>query len=334
VASDDGQSHKEKKIELPDSWVMGFLQVHSTMELSMTHITLAPIDLFNICRYLRRRKAKVSPRSLRFELTPGQTVTAVLEPWEHKIELAGPGIYEGKEEIIRTWGRDRLQVLARLIPVCRKVDLYLSGKGMPTIYVCDLGPITFTLALSGWTDNDWTGETRFGLLTRRLEVTTDELTQSYHAMRKLRLATDSELAKETGLGRAMFDLGGGVYRHRDLFMEPFSAKKAAQYAEQASEEHDPRAKEARSIFESNNVRIIARRPVSTGFKLSGSAAGVDGRRVRPLIHVDSDSHIIEASCTCPFARKNKLTKGPCEHILALRLAHMSRLESEDRINPS
>jgi len=85
---------------------------------------------------------------------------------------------------------------------------------------------------------------------------------------------------------------------------------------------------ARLIFESDNVRIIARRPVSTGYKLSGSAKGADGARVRPLIHISPDGHLIEADCSCAFMKKHKMTQGPCEHVLALRLAHMDRLASE------
>ena len=65
----------------------------------------------------------------------------------------------------------------------------------------------------------------------------------------------------------------------------------------------------------DNVRVIARRPVSTGYKLSGSARGSDGQRVRPLLHVNHEGHIIEASCTCAFYKKSKLTQGPCEHVL-------------------
>ena len=60
-------------------------------------------------------------------------------------------------------------MLARLIPACQAVDVYLAGLGLPSIYVLDLGPIQFTLALSGWTDNDWTSAgSRFDLLSRRL----------------------------------------------------------------------------------------------------------------------------------------------------------------------
>jgi len=61
---------------------------------------------------------------------------------------------------VRTWGRDRLRTLARLLPLCRSVDVYLAGYGLPSVYVLDLGLVVFTLALSGWTDNDWTAARR------------------------------------------------------------------------------------------------------------------------------------------------------------------------------
>jgi hypothetical protein len=127
----------------------------------------------------------------------------------------------------------------------------------------------------------------------------------------------------------MFDLAGGVYRHRDLFLEPFSAQEAAKVVKAASAPENTTEAAAQQIFASDDVRIIARRPVSTGYKLSGSARGGGGPRVRPLLHADHEGRIIEGSCTCGFYKKHQLTHGPCEHILALRLAHMSRLEQED-----
>ena len=126
----------------------------------------------------------------------------------------------------------------------------------------------------------------------------------------------------------MFDLAGGVYRHRDLFLEPFSAQEAAKLVRFPAPANAQEAA-ARKIFELGGIRIIARRPVSTGYKLSGSSRDDHGPRVRPLLHVDQEGRIIEGSCTCAFYKKHQLTHGPCEHILALRLAHMSRLEQED-----
>ncbi len=341
VTHNNGEAVLEKKIDLPDSWVMGFLQVHSAMSLALTHIQLQPVELYNLCRFLRRHRAKKSPRSIRFELRVGAPVRVVLEPWDHALEL--DAVYEGeKDQVVRVWGRDRLRVIERLLPVSHKVDLYLSGSGLPSLYVFDLGPLTFTLGLSGWTENDWTGENKFGLLTRRLEVSNDELSRAYDTMHEIRFGKDSEIAAKSGLGmekarsalsylcqvgRCMLDLGGGgVYRHRDLFPEPFSPAQSAKLIDKAADEANPRAKEARAIFESDNVRIIARRQTPDGYKISGSSSGTDGKQVRPQVHVNETYQIIDASCTCSLHKKNKLTQGPCQHILALRLAHMSVLE--------
>jgi hypothetical protein len=345
VAVGSGPAHLEKKVDLPESWVAGFLQVQSVMALGLTRFRMAPVDLYNIVRFLHRHKAKTSPRALRYELEPGRPVRAVLEPWGHTIELSPTSTHEGAKPLtVRTWGRDRLKTLARLIPACRTVDVYLAGFGLPSVYVLDLGPLQFTLALSGWTDNDWTaGAAKFDLLARRLEVTPAELTQAYEAIRSLRHGRDEQVAQAAGLGvekarsalgflcqagRAMFDLAGGVYRHRDLFLEPFSAQEAAKAVKPAAPANDQEAA-ALAIVQADDVRIIARRPVATGYKLSGSARGDEGPRVRPMLHADHDGRIIEGSCTCRFYKKHQLTRGPCEHILALRLAHMARLETED-----
>jgi hypothetical protein len=316
------------------------------MAMGLTRIRLAPIDMYNICRFLKRHHAKASPRAMRFELKPGQPTTVVFEPWEFALKLSPTSIYEGPKPLsIRTWGRDRLQTIARLLPVARSVDLYLAGFGLPSIYIVDLGPLTFTLGLSGWTDNDWTGGASFDLLTRQLGVKADELLKVFEALRKVRFATDTALAATTGLsvekvrsatshlcqtGRAMFDLGGNVYRHRELFLEPFTVKEAqAAVKSGGAASNNPQEKAAQAIFGASNVRIIARRPTQLGYKLSGSAKGADGERVRPQLAVDKVGKIIEGTCSCSFFRKNKLTQGPCEHLLALRLAHMKRLEEQN-----
>lgn len=345
VATTGQATHREKKIELPDSWLMGFHQVHSVMTLGLTRMSLAPVDLFNICRFLRRHKAKESPRALRWELEPGRRARVVFEPWEHAIELSPQHLFEGdKAQTIRTWGRRRLEVLARLLPLCERAEVYLAGHGLPSIFVLDLGDMTFTLGLSGWTDADWTGQSRFGLLSRRLDVTADDLATCYAALREARYATAEVIAETTGLGversrstlnalcqvgRGMYDLGGRVYRHRDLLFAPFDANKTMALLAASETESDPKAKAARAIFEAGNVRFTARRPVKAGYKLSGSAKGVDGERVRPLLSVDHEGQILDATCTCRHFRKHRLTQGPCQHMLALRLAHMSRLAEED-----
>ena len=67
------EAYQEVKIDLPDSWVRGFLQVSSAMSLPHISFDLSPMDIHNICFKLRRKKEILGPRSLRFQLTPRQT---------------------------------------------------------------------------------------------------------------------------------------------------------------------------------------------------------------------------------------------------------------------
>ena len=186
VATGDGRGAHEKKIDLPESWVMGFLQVHSTMTLGLTRFRMAPVDLFNICRFLRRHRAKISPRALRYELVPGQPVRVVLEPWEH-VDRAVAGL-----DLRRPEAADRPHLGPRPAPDpgaadpgLPGVDVYLAGFGLPSIYVLDLGPAVHAGPV---------GLDRQRLDRRRQvrpadpppDVSPDELTRIYEALRTLR----------------------------------------------------------------------------------------------------------------------------------------------------
>ena len=46
-----------------------------------------------------------------------------------------------------------------------------------------------------------------------------------------------------------------------------------------------------------------------------------GRSYEPELTIDADQRLASATCTCNFYTQNKLYKGPCEHILALRISH-------------
>jgi hypothetical protein len=347
-----GSRHLEKKIPLPESWVNGFLQVHAASSLSLVRLELEPIDVFNLLRTLRRLgRARTSPRAVRWELVPDQPISVVLEPWDRRIELSTR--YGGsKPQTIRTWGRDRLRTIERLTPVTRKVTVHLAGTGLPSFFVLDLDEgVTFTLGLSGWTDNDWTGDDKFSLLSRPVDCGAEEVLKAFETLRSTHHATESGLQEAThfsrettratlsvlcAAGRAAADLAGSGetirYRHRDLFAGPFdlaAARRATRSgASPGTAIGGDRQRSAEQIVRSGAVRVIARRPVELEgrptWKLSGNARDADGRARRPLVHVDADARVVTASCTCRHYQKHGLTQGPCEHVLALRQLHVDR----------
>jgi hypothetical protein len=324
-----GESNfKEVKIDLPDSWVRGFLQVSSAMTLPGIQFDLHLSDIYNLCFVLRRRQEKNGPRSLRYILKPGEPVRMILEPWNLEI-VCSRSLYTGNAPTeIRVWGRRRLLILERLMPIARKFTVHLLGTGLPSFYVAHLNDMTFTLGLSGWTANDWSRAGNFDLMAPRTEV--DDLTQRkvFAALQENWFESGEHLAKRLGLdravvlgalsaytqaGRVIYDLNKGVYRRRELARDPLPMK-ALRFAS---------AREAKA----NRLLAVKAMEVNSSFvdregilHLEGNVR--DGEKTyETQLECDRDERIVRAECTCNWHQQNKLFKGPCEHILGLRMQH-------------
>ena len=324
VQTTSEEQYKEVKIDLPDSWVRGFLQVSSAMTLPTIQFDLHPMDIYNICLLLRRFKEKRGPRSLRYMLEPGHPVKIILEPWGKEIVCAR-SIYQGpaKQEV-RTWGRRRLLILERLIPVARKFTVHLLGTGLPSFYIADLGDMNFTLGLSGWTANDWSHAGNFDLLAPRLAVDNSIKQQVFAAMQNDWLGTSAQLAKKLNLdvaqvsgalsaytqaGRVIYDLNKNVYRLRELSREPLPFEKLRF--------DNPREEMAAEILKEQEIKFNSQQLADGSIQLTGAVKGKRKTYNMQLL-IDADEKIKSASCDCSFYIENKLYKGPCEHMLAIR----------------
>ena len=316
----DGQEVFEQKIDLPDSWVRGFLQVSSAMTLPAHRVTMHPMDVHNLCFALRQKKERVSPRSLRINLSPNKPVSMIFEPWETEIPCPR-AVYHGDEEVeVRLWGRRRLMILERLIPIAKSFEFYLLGSGLPSFVVADLGPMKFTLGLSGWTANDWSRAGQFDLLAPRKRISTDSRTKVFDSISKLWLGDASEIATDTGLdrsevnaaltmlaqhGRVMFDLDKRLWRYRDMLHDPidFDAMRFS----------SPQEKTADKLILNDLVKVESRDTHTA----KGTVTD-DGRTYQVRITLDGDERLTDADCQCFHHRTKGLRKGPCAHVLALR----------------
>lgn len=325
VQTTNEETFKEVKIDLPDSWVRGFLQVSSAMSLPAISFDLQPMDVYNICFILRRHKEKKGPRSLRYHLKPGEPVRITFDPWNLEI-VCRRSIYGGNsEQEIRVWGRRRLHILERLIPIANKFTVHLLGTGMPSFYVAELEDMSFTLGLSGWTANDWAQAGNFDLMAPRADV--DEFTQKlvFDALKENWLETPDSLAKRLNLsraavlgalgaytqaGRAIYDLSQGVYRVRELSREPLPMERL-RFA-------NHREESATRFLSEKKVEITSVSDAGGALFIQGKVSD-RAKTYNPSLTVDADERIIQAQCTCNWHQQNKLYKGPCEHILALRM---------------
>ncbi|MBP7868315.1 MAG: SWIM zinc finger family protein [Acidobacteria bacterium] len=327
VQTGAGDEYREVKIDLPDSWVRGFLQVSAAMSLPMKRFQLHPMDLYNFCQLLRRHKERTGPRSIRFRLTPGHPVVAVFEPWNFELKCPRSSYEETEPAEIRVWGRRRLLILERLIPLARNFTVYLAGTGLPSFYVADLGEMSFTLGLSGWTANDWSRAGFFDLLAPADDVDDYSRRQVFGELQQSWFAEPTAMARQLGVdrrmimaslftftqaGRAMYDLAKGVFRVRELHRTPLPLEQFRFSSPREEEAHRLNANRCVSVEHSSTDR-------EGNFHLDGTVKE-RSKTYKPRLMLDRDEALKNADCTCGFFVQNKLFKGPCAHMLALRIA--------------
>ena len=341
VATKGSGGRFEQKVDLPDNWVRGFLQVSAAMAMPGTRLTVRPADLLAAIRFLRYTKAKVSPRALRYEFNPGEDARIILEPWEQAIQLRGAEHNYTEPRTIRTWGRRRLSLIEPLLPFAHSVDIYLKGRSLPSFYAVKLPDLTFVLGLSGWTEQNWTGAGSFDLLGDTAPVADDliarvheQLAARFHVSPK-ELAAVLHEAPETiwracerlcRQGRAIFDVESRDFRHRELFEQPVDEAKMFPT--------DERVERAQVLLAGKNVTVAQCEPQETR-KTKKFRNPCDGTEAfREIVYRDwrvtgeagsekceivvaDTGKIIFGTCTCRFFQENLLAKGPCEHMIAL-----------------
>ena len=338
-------AREARNVEVPHAWLRGFLQVQSAATLPASTCELAPIDLYNLLFALRTRKSKKAPRALRFELIPGAAPRLVLEPWELVLECHG-GAYTGTSPaVVRTFGRQRLMALARLLPHARSVRVQLMGPGLPVFWVIDMGEATLTLGLTGWTESGWSSAAAFDVLMPR--AVPDGLAQKLRERLRAdgplpfdalvagaggatREAVRAALQLECLRGRVLFDLVKGQYRPRELMATPVDESVIRFGSEREARAHRLLGDGAPGAGEVKLTKVHDL--AGEGTRIHGEV--VDREAVRsffPSFTLDSEGRVRDASCGCPHFRRSGMREGPCEHQLALRLAWSRRRAEEEAL---
>jgi hypothetical protein len=330
VKTTNEDTFTEVKIDLPDTWVRGFLQVSSAMTLPAYTFDLHPMDVHNILHILKRQKEIIGPRSLRFRLKPGQPVSILVEPFGILINCPR-SIYNGDTEgEVRIWGRRRLLILERLLPVTKRFTVHLMGTGLPSFFVADMGHMNFTLGLSGWTSNDWSRAGNFDLMAPRVDVDNTTKQLIFNSLKQNWAETSDSLAQRLGLqkkivegalsaytqaGRVIFDLNKKVYRVRELSREPLPMEQLRF--------DNPREAKATELIKQNSVNLNTEALADGATKLSGVVKD-GGRKHNVELVIDTDDRMRQTQCNCHFYIKNRMRMGPCEHLLALKMSHAQR----------
>ena len=321
TADGRGSGYREEKVDLPPGWLRGFLQIQSAMSLPMRRVALSREGLYDVLAFLKRHRAARGPRAVRFELEPGRPAAIVLEPWGRRIVLHDRPYDGPKAETVRTWGRDRLQVLARLLPLLDEAEVYLLGTGLPSFWSARMGEMRLLLGLSGWTANDWTGGSALGQLGPPVEpgryligrVAASFRSDPAQALAQVAARTGGAepeilacLNELAGLGQVIHDLHAGLYRWRQVMPVALSAELIGP--------EDAETVAARQIAATESVRVARDETRPDGLRV------IEGEILdRPAsLVLDADGRMLRGKCTCSHHFKGGLRRGPCRHLQALR----------------
>ena len=196
VSLDTGVSSTvEKKIDLPESWVRGLVEVQAALSLAPVELRLQTSAFADVLARLDAQRERQGRRALVFELEPGQPPRVVVQPWGDHFEI-GSVPYSGSEpRSIKVWGRRRLRVLRELLPLATELTVRLVDSGMPSFWSIELEGISLTIGLSGWTAQDWAGRARFSAFTPAAASDDTAIQQTAELLQRQHCLSVDELAQ-------------------------------------------------------------------------------------------------------------------------------------------
>ena len=161
--------------------------------------------------------------------------------------------------------------------------------------------------------DDFTKRRVFDALKYRWADTADALADRLNLDRALVLGA---LGGYTQAGRAIYDLNKHLWRVRELSREPLPMDKL-RFA-------NPREESATRFVLANAVAVSEQTPDALGqLQLRGTVRDKD-KLLLPSLTIDRDERMTRAECSCNWYLTHKLYKGPCEHMLALRMHQRRR----------
>ena len=315
----------EKKIDLPETWVRGLVEVQAALSLAPSSLTLKASALADVLARLESEREKHGPRSLLFTLVPGELPRVTVEPWGEEFVVADEPYSGAEPRSIKVWGRRRLRVLQDLLPLVSEVKVDLIDSGLPSFWSVELDGIELTVGISGWTSQDWAGRARFSAMIPASAAPPEMVEAAATALREQHSLSVDDAAHILNVqprdartilqrlcvaGTAMFDPEGGIYRWRALF--PNLNLESGE---------GPGLEERRGVemYRQGGTRITSDELSPEGREVDATVS--DGERTsNTRIRRDEDGRIVYAQCDCTHFRYHKLRLGPCRHIIATSLA--------------
>ena len=132
VRTEGAADYREEKIDLPPSWLRGFMQLQAAMSLPARRVPVSREGLYAILAHLKKHRARTSPRAVRFELMPDRPVEIVLEPWEVRVNPHPAYWSARRRDDPHLRAGDRLLTRTLAAAITDGADVFLLGTGLPS----------------------------------------------------------------------------------------------------------------------------------------------------------------------------------------------------------
>ncbi|MBI2300961.1 MAG: SWIM zinc finger family protein [Armatimonadetes bacterium] len=289
----------ERKVDLPERWLRGFLQVQAIQRASEPRFELAAGPARQLLSALPGTGAPV------YATAAGQV-------------LANPG----RAAALGVGGLHRLKLLCRMAPHVQRLQVWAVADHAPSFWVADLGAARVTMGLSSATNQGFSGDGE-ALRSARRELDEVLVACARHLLGSGRRFTTAELAEELDVPAATAGQLVDLFSEQGLLgydlPEGRFYPRALPYVTRTGFVAQPRDVNARRLLAAGRAEVEAVTPVAGGRQLVGWVKG-DTATYRVKVTVDPEGTILDGDCTCRWILDHGMQRGPCKHILALRLA--------------
>lgn len=293
----------ERKVDLPERWIKGFVEVQAYQSRMEKRFTVGRVEALIFLRSLPRN---VNNSADYYLVSTGRGNEAGLRLGARKIK-----------DGVRIAGMKRLNVLADLAPFLEELSVYATADGEASEWRLDCGGVSFCLTITADVSRGFSGE---GQVLSALVGAEALNLGRVHANLKWQSCIDASefsvlcsmephsvnraLALLGSQGMVGYDLNFGGFFHREL---PFRLEEA--------ESIHPRLKGARTLIDQGAVKILSR---DNGLV----SAQVQGSGVIHMVKVGDREF-----CTCPWHSKYQGSRGQCKHILSVLMLEQNESRS-------
>jgi SWIM zinc finger len=293
------QAVVEKKVKLPVRWIKGFTEVQAYLPSLKPRFTISAAEAVRFVRGLPRGG---NPKQASWVTELGRGLRLSQRETKGAVRITGP---------------DRIRILEPMLQHAKELSVWADDNSAVSAWEATFATGRFSILISPELSRGFSGE---GQMLERLAGvdSAESLPQVKAALRWQARIDAADVAARSGLSDAQvqsalavlgsrglvgFDLARGAYFHREL---PFDMARV--------EALHPRLLDARKLAAEKRVRIVSQTGAGDDLRAEAYVQGTDvEHRVRLQPDPEGDK------CTCPWYGKHQGDRGPCKHVLAVRI---------------